>query len=518
MPTSLLIFLIDNSHLLVVKLLEHIYFVFSAVLMAVLIGVPLGICITYHNKLKNIILSITNIFQTIPSLALLAFLIPILGIGMKPTIVALTIYALLPIVRNTFIGLQNVPIENIEAANGLGFTHWQRIRMVELPLAIPVIVSGIRIATAMTIGITTIAATIGAGGLGDFITEGLALNNTRLILLGAIPAALLALILDMFIGRIEKLLSHKKKIASKKQIQKIALIVVLSFTMITVLTNFMMHTNIVNKKNSIIVATKNFSEQFILGNIISDMITTKTHLHVIKKFNLGSTIILQNALLKKSVDVYPEYTGTAYIVILNHETLLSPEKTYQTVKKEYLKRYDLIWLAPFGFNNSQMLATTQSFAQDHGMTNLSQLANMSGQLSIAAPPEFFKRADALPGLAKVYGFKFKKIFQVQLDLVYQSLKDKAVNVIEVFSTDGRIPAYHLTVLKDDKHFYKPYYAAPVIRSAILKSHPEIAEALKPLAGLIDEKTMRHLNYLVDVNHVSPEKVAHDFLQSKGLLN
>lgn len=513
MPSSLLTFINNHSHILATKLLEHIYLVFVAITISIAIGVPLGIWITYRPKIKNAVLGITNIFQTIPSLALLAFLIPFLGIGVKPTIVTLTIYALLPITRNTFIGLDQVPSESIEAANGLGFTSWQRLRMIELPLALPVIISGIRIATAMTIGITTIAAFIGAGGLGDFITEGLALANSRLILLGAIPAALLALGFDFIIGSIEKLLSSRKQIFFNYK--KVALVTTVFAAIVLISSPFFFTAR--SHKNNIVIATKNFSEQFILGDLMAEMISAKTHLNVIKKFNLGNTIILQNALLNNEIDLYPEYTGTAYTVILKQNTLSSPKEIYQTVKKSYLKKYNLVWLNPFGFNNSQALAVSKTFATKNHLTNLSELAQLSKHLTIAAPAEFLKRPDALPGLTTTYGFKFKKIFQVQPDLVYQSINNHAANVIEVFTTDGRIQAYNLIVLKDDKRFYKAYDAAPVIRKSMLAAHPEIAQTLRPLLGVIDEKTMQHLNYLVDVKHQSPEKVAHEFLAKKHLL-
>ena len=166
-------FLANNLNALGVNLLVHIYLALSATLIAILIGMPLGIWIMSYPKLRGPVLSITSIFQTIPSLALLAFLVPFLGIGVKPTIVTLTVYALLPIVRNTFTGLSGVPPESIEAARGLGFTRWQRMRMVEIPLAIPIIVAGIRTATAMTVGITTIAAFIWVFGMAIIVMAGL---------------------------------------------------------------------------------------------------------------------------------------------------------------------------------------------------------------------------------------------------------------------------------------------------------------------------------------------------------
>ncbi len=510
-------FLADHASVFAVKLLEHIYLAVSATVIAILIGVPLGILILRQNKLKSIILGITGVFQTIPSLALLAFLIPFLGIGIKPTVVTLTVYALLPITRNTYAGLCRVPSESIEAARALGFTRWQRLWLIELPLALPIIVAGIRTATAITIGITTIAAFIGAGGLGDFIIQGLSLDNSRLILLGAIPAALLALALDFIIGNIETSLSHRKRRRLKYKKTKMAFLFSILTALFFLVSKVIIWPASADRKVSIVIATKNFSEQFVLGDLLADMIEAKTHLKVIKKFNLGTTDIIQHALQRDEVDLYPEYTGTAYLVILKQKKIMTSEKTYQFVKRAYQRQFHLIWLTPFGFDNSQTLAVLKPFAEKNHLTTMSDLAKISAQFTVAAPAEFLLRPDALPGLTHAYGFKFKKIIQMEPDLMYQAIKNKDVDVTEVFTTDGRISAYHLVALKDNKHFYPPYYAAPVIREAVLNAHPEIMKALMPLAGLINDQTMQSLNYLVSVKKETPEKVAHDFLVEKGLL-
>ena len=207
MPTqTLLEFLIDKAPDLWLKILEHLLLTTVSTGIAIAIGVPLGIWITRNPVFRRAVLGVAGVIQTVPSLALLAFLLPFLGIGARPAIVALTLYALLPIVRNTYTGIEGVSPPVIEAAKGVGFGNFQRLWMVEMPLALPVIVAGIRTATVICVGIATLSAFIGAGGLGDFINRGLALNNTRLILLGAIPAAILALLFDAVIGIIEKLL------------------------------------------------------------------------------------------------------------------------------------------------------------------------------------------------------------------------------------------------------------------------------------------------------------------------
>jgi osmoprotectant transport system permease protein len=207
---SLIEFITQRAPELWQKTLEHLMLTGVSTGLAVLVGLPLGVWIMRNALVRRPVLSVAGIVQTVPSLAMLAFLLPFLGIGVKPAVVALTLYALLPIVRNTFTGLSEVPDEVIEAAQGMGFTAIQRLWMVELPLAMPVIVAGIRTAAVIGVGIATLSAFIGAGGLGDFINRGLALNNTRLILLGAVPAAALALFVDCVIGLVERLLSRSR--------------------------------------------------------------------------------------------------------------------------------------------------------------------------------------------------------------------------------------------------------------------------------------------------------------------
>jgi len=505
-----------STALVTEKLWQHVTLSLTATIVASLIGIPLGVFIYRHAKARRYILALVNVFQTIPSLALLAVLIPLLGIGFQPTIVALTIYALLPIVRSTLVGLQSVPKASIEASRALGFTHFQKLRLVELPLALPIIMSGIRTATAITIGITTIAAFIGAGGLGDFITQGLALNNNTLILWGAIPTALLALILDYVLAQAEVLLSQRKRQQMLFKKVKITLIALAGFGLFASASHGAYKDYQHRQQKSIVIASKNFTEQLILGHMIADLLQAHTHLHVIKKLNLGTTSILTKALEKGEIDLYPEYTGTAYLVVLKHHAILSATQTWNRVKTAYQKRH-LTWLPPLGFNNAQTLAITETDAKKHHLHTLSDLRALAPTMTIAAPAEFIKRPDGLPGLKKAYQLTFKNIVAMQPDLIYPALSNHDVNVIEVFTTDGRIAAYHLRALEDDKHIYPPYAAAIVIRNAILKRYPNVKKALSPLYGSISNQTMQHLNYLVNVKHQTPSAVAKHYLIKKHLI-
>lgn len=498
------------------KFFQQIYLVALAMLLALLLGIPAGIWAARTHRIKNFILASTNVLQTIPSLALLAFLLPFLGIGVKPAIVALSLYALLPIVRNTVTGIENVSTEVIEAADGLGFTRWQKLWMVELPLALPTIISGIRIATAMCVGIATLAAFIGAGGLGDFIFQGIALNDNRLVLLGAIPAALLALILDYLIGKIENALNKRRARIKWNTNLKIFGGLIVSIAIIIFLSTYFFYFHS-NSKNTIRIATKNFTEQYILGYLMADMIEDRTNLKVEKRFNLGPTDICHAAMVKGDIDIYPEYTGTAYITVLKQNNLQHPEQIYPQVKNAYLQKFNILWLEPFGFNDTQAIAVREDFAENYHLQTISDLTPIAKNLTFGAPAEFIERADAFPGLKKVYGLQFGDIRQMDPGLMYQAIQNKNVDVIMAFSTDGRVNAYHLKILTDDKHLFPPYYAAPLIRAEVLHAHPEILSALQPLTGLLDDKTMQQLNYQVDVEKKSPEDVARNFLIFKNLI-
>ncbi len=510
-------FLGEHASSLQQKTLEHITLTALALFFASAIAIPLGVVITRLSPLRNIILNAGSVSQTIPSLAMLAFLVPFLGLGNAPALVVLTFYALYPILRSTYTGLKSVPPECNEAAEGLGFSSFQKLWWVELPLALPIIISGIRVATAMTVGIATIAAFIGAGGLGDFITQGLALNDSFLILLGAIPTALLALFFDYGISQVETRLNNRKTKLYKTPRMKKIFIGASCLLLLFLTGSFFFKEYINNKSESIVIASKNFTEQYILAELMAQLIEAKTHLKVIRKFNLGATDIIHQALLKGDVDLYPEYSGTAYMSVLKEPLAVKSEHVLQKVRSVYKEKFNLLWLEPFGFSNSQSLALKKDFAQKHHIRSLSDLARVSSYLKIAVPPEFLKRADGFPGLGKIYGLKFKEIIQVDPNLMYSAIENQKVDVLAAFTTDGKLQKHNLITLKDDKAFYPPYHAAPVIREASLTSHPEIRQALAPLFGLITEKAMTELNYKVDVEGLSPAETVRQFLEKFKLM-
>jgi len=526
---SSFIWVIDRLPELWIRTGEHIMLTGCSTLAAMFIGVPMGILLFRNSWLRSPVMGAIGILQTIPSLAMLIFLLALLQkIGVLPALIALTLYALLPIVRNTLTGLVGVSPEVVEAARGIGMTEYQQLRMVRIPLATPVIVAGIRTAAVVGVGIATLSAFIGAGGLGQFINRGLALSNTKLILLGAVPAALLALIVDFCIGAFEWGLRPERRKEPKdsfKALMRPAALLMPIFLIIVGVFSYFSAPSLglrpvtfsKNQTKTIRIGTKNFTEQLILGEIMAQLIESRTDLVVERRFNLGGTMICHGALVNGEIDVYAEYTGTALTAILNAPVISDPDKAFHFVAEAYHKRFGLRWLKAFGFNNTYAITVREDDARGQGWTKISDLKKAAPGLRAGFTAEFAERPDGYPGIRQIYRLNFGEVRDLDPSLMYEAVSKGKVDVICAFATDGRISAYNLKPLEDDRQFFPPYYAAPVIREEILKDHPELGESLSLLEGLIDDATMQHLNFEVDGNKQDPAEVAKAFLRTKSLL-
>ena len=378
--TDLLTFWHEQAGKLGQQTMQHVALTAAALLLGVAVGVPVGLWLTRRPRWAPAVLGAAGVLQTVPSIALLGFLIPVLGIGAAPAILALLLYSLLPIIRNTVAGIRGVPPAVVEAARGLGFTERQIFRQVELPLALPVLMAGIRTATVINVGVATLAAYVAAGGLGEFIFEGISLNNPVMILAGAIPSAALALAFDAGLGALEKLSAQR-----------------------------------------------------------------------LRAVGLGLLVALP-------------LLAAGY------------------------------WWPRQAASDPQGKAALQA----------------------AFSPEFIGRADCLPGLSRIYGLRNLPHGVLAPALVYEALRDEHVDVIDGYSTDGRIRAYGLQVLRDDRHALPPYYAAPVLRPALLRAHPELGPVLDQLSGRLSDSAMTNLNYQVDYLHRAPKAVALAWLRRAGL--
>ena len=481
---------------------QHLGLVLAAVFIAAAIAVPLGVAMTRSARLARPALAFANIFQTIPSLALFGFLIPLPflgGIGARTAIVALVLYSLLPIVRNTYTGIQGVDRPIVEAATALGMTDRQRLLRVELPLAAPVILAGLRLAAVAAVGTATIAAAIGAGGLGTYIFRGIATVDPRLILAGAIPAAVMALGLDALLGR-----------AERRPRNALVLLAVL----LIALTGYWAWSRwgvSASVGPTVIVGTKNFTEQVILGELAAGLLESRGFT-VDRRLNLGGTSLCHQAVRAGQIDVYYEYTGTALKDILKKPTLAGRDEVLAVVREGYAP-LGLVVGQPLGFNNTFALVTRT----DTGMTRLSDLAAHAATLRVGLFGEFLERDDGMKGLLRHYGFNFARPpREMDLGLLYQALTQRQVDVVVGSATDGLIEALDLVVLEDDHHYFPPYDAVAIYNRSRLSRHPEMEQALSAFDGRIDDRAMRRMNLAVDRDHRSARDVAYAFLREQAL--
>ncbi|MBO1056369.1 MAG: ABC transporter permease subunit [Dolichospermum sp. JUN01] len=493
---------------------EHLILVIISLAIAISIGLPVGIFITRQPKLAAPILGLANAIQTIPSLAIFGFLIsvPFLGgIGKTPAIFALTLYALLPIIRNTYIGINSINSAIKEAGIGMGMTDQQLLLQVEIPLALPVILAGVRVATVISVGIATIAAAIGGGGLGVFIFRGISTVNNELILAGAVPAAVIALSADFGLGLLEKNLT--KQIANKGKFnQQIGIVLGIITLIIAGLIAF----NYQQAPAKIIIGSKNFTEQVILGELLAQHIENHTKLKVDRRFNLGGTFIAHEAVKAGKIAGYVEYTGTSFTTILKEKPISDPESVYKKVKEYYDQNLKLAVMKPLGFENTFAMIIREEDAKKWQIKSLSEIGKYTPQIKAGFGYEFLERADGYPGLSKTYGLKFANIKQMELGLMYQALKEKQVDFIAASSTDGLIPVLNLVILEDDKKYFPPYQAVPIFNQEILQKYPELTDTINQLGGKISTTAIQKMNYQVDNQSQPVEKVVSEWLKSQQL--
>jgi osmoprotectant transport system permease protein len=493
---------------------QHVVLVLVATAIAVALGLPLGIAMTRSPRLARPLLAATSLAQTIPSLALFGFLIPVPfigGVGARSAIVALALYALLPILRNTYTGLRQVDRAVLEAATGMGMTSGQRLRMVELPLALPVILAGVRVATVVAVGTATIAAAIGAGGLGTYVFRGLATVDTRLILAGAIPAAVLALAADALLGALEHARRPGRGAAWLAAAWVAALVLALGAPRIGAPS-----TPGAARARPVVVGSKNFTEQVVLGEVLAALLEGRGF-EVQRRLNLGGTTLCDAALRAGQLDLYVEYTGTALTEILKRPAQTDPAR----VLAEVVEAYAAVGVRvgePLGFDNSYALVVRRADAASRGWRRISDLAPHAGTVRVGLFGEFLEREDGMPGLLRTYGLRFARPpLEMDLGLLYQALAGGQVDLVVGSATDGLIAALDLVVLEDDRRYFPPYDAVPVMNDASLAAHPDLEAVVAELGGRMDAATMRRLNHAVDGEHRAAAAVAREFLHAAGLL-
>ena len=501
-------------------LLEHIEISLLAIIIAVILGGLAGILISEFQKTAKPTLGVINFLYTIPSISMLGFLIPFSGIGNATAVIALTVYALLPMVRNTYTGICNIDGNIIEAAEGMGSTRFQILYKVKLPLAMPVILSGIRNMVTMTIALAGIASFIGAGGLGVAIYRGITTNNTAMTMVGSLLIAVLALVVDLLLGCVEKRIAGrttKKGITTggnKNNIKKLAVLLGMIAVIVCVVLTAVFSKG---KKDTIHIATKPMTEQYILGEMLDILIEQDTDLNVeVTEGVGGGTSNIQPAMESGEFDLYPEYTGTGWNMVLKKDGIYS-EDSFAKLQKEYEDSLDMQWFGMYGFNNTYGLVVRKEIAEKYNIETYSDLKAIADQLTFGAEYDFFEREDGYDALCKTYGFNFKKTMDMDIGLKYQAINQGKIDVMVIFTTDGQLAVSDVKVLKDDKEFYPSYMCGNVVRNEVLKKHPELKRELKKLSGTITDSDMAQMNYEVETEKKEPRDVAREFLKSAGLV-
>lgn len=523
-------FLKANWSDILAHIAQHVWLVLVAIAIAIMIALPVGVLITRRKRLRTPLLGIANVMQTIPSLALFGFLIPlpfIGGIGPRTAIVALVFYALLPIIRNTVTGILGIDPNVREAAVAMGMTDRQVLFQVELPLAMSVILTGVRVAVVITIGVAIIAAEVGAGGLGEYIFRGLRLNDNRLLLAGAVPSAAMALVADFGFGVIERRFdtSIPRRRRSKRAVIALAAVIILALVGFGSWRLLRSRSASSANRGHVTVGSKDFTESILLAEIVAQMLEAQ-NVEVDRKFDLGGNLA-HTAIVGGQIDLYPEYTGTAFTAILHHQPITDPKAVYDQVKSEYSSQFNLHISAPLGFDNTFAVLVRGEDARRLELKTISDAARHSPQWRAGFGHDFMVRQDGYPGFSKSYGLRFAGVSDMSLDLTYTALASRKVDMIAGNSTDGRIAALDLVQLEDDQHYFPPYEAIFVIRKETWAWIPDeglldkkvlpVAEAIGKLERSISTEEMRKLNYEVDGAKRDKKIVVHEWLLKKGFV-
>ncbi len=478
--------------LLPARLAAHVGLSAAALGLALLIAVPLIALMLARAGSRGPVLGIASLIQTIPALALLALFYPLLVmlrtasgvdlpvLGFLPALLALTLYALLPILRGGVTGLTGVDAEALEAADALGMTRTQRLWRVELPLAAPVMMAGVRTAAVWTIGAATLATPVGATSLGDFIFSGLQTEDWAAVAVGCLAAAALAIAVDALLALVEHGLARLSRVRIVAGLAGLALIGVAALAGAATPTG---------TARPIVVGAKNFSEQFILAELIATRLRAAGY-PVELRSGLGSAVAFR-ALASGDIDVYVDYSGTLATTVLKR----SDNPALPALTHDLETRTGVGVVGPLGFENAYVLAMRGDPARKDGIATIADLARVAPRLTLGADLEFQTRSEWRE-LQAAYGLRFAAARAYEPTFMYRALGSGAADVISAFSSDGRIAAQGLVVLADPKHAI-PAYDALLLVSPRRRPDAAFVAALKPLVRSLSVERMRAANLMVD---------------------
>lgn len=481
-------------------LAQHVMLSAAALLLGLAISLPLAVLAARNPRVRWPVLAAASLIQTIPGLALLALFFPLLlalsavtrglfgwgvpALGFLPSLLALTLYSMLPILRNGVTGLTGVDPSVLQAADGVGMTPSQRLWKIEAPLAAPVIMAGVRTAAVWTIGAATLSTPVGQTSLGDFIFSGLQTENWVFVLFGCVAAAVLALAADQLLGLIEAGLARRdRRLAA------------LGAALLVIGAALAIAPSLGRAEGSsrYVIGAKNFSEQFILAELMSDRLTREGGA-VRQHQGLGSAVIFR-ALQAGEIDVYVDYSGTLWTNVLGRTDIPPRQAMLQALTRELRARYGVTVLGPLGFENAYALAVRPDRPATAGLTSLTDLAARAPGLTLGGDLEFLSRPE-WRALKAAYGLNFRAAKAYNPTFMYRALQDGEADVISAFSSDGRIAEHNLRVLDDPKGAI-PAYDAVVLISPKRADDVRLRRALRPLIGRIAVDRMRQANLMVD---------------------
>jgi len=472
----------------------HVLVSVLALALGLAVSFPLALAARDHPNLRQLLLAAASIVQTVPGLALLALFYPFLlalgalaertfgigfsALGLLPSVLALALYSVLPVLRNTLAGIAGIEPAIAEAARGVGMTRNQSLFMVELPLALPVIMAGIRTAAVWVIGTATLSTPIGQTSLGNYIFTGLQTQNWIFVLFGCAAAAALALLVDQILGLIESGLRARNR--TRVISGGVALAVIVLGGLLPAFAH---------PRAGYVVGAKTFTEQYILAALIDQRLNA-AGLTAARREGLGSSVIL-NALADGEIDVYVEYSGTLWANQLHRNDVKPREEVLAAVSKWLADTKGITMLGGLGFENAYALAMRRERAQALGIRSMADLVRTAPRLSIAGDYEFFARPE-WAAISKTYGLAFREQRQMQPEFMYPAVAAGDVDVISAYTSDGLIAKYDLVVLDDPKHAIPPYDAI-LLLSPRRVNDTALIDALRPLLGAIDVTLMREAN-------------------------
>jgi osmoprotectant transport system permease protein len=496
---------------------SHLRVSITALALGLLVSLPLAILSRNRPLLRGALLGLASIVQTVPGLALLALFYPLLlalaaltlswfgfgfsAFGFLPAVLALALYSMLPVLRNTITGLRGIDPAISEAAQGVGMTPRQSLFTVELPLALPVMMAGIRTAAVWVIGTATLSTPIGQTSLGNYIFAGLQTQNWVFVLFGCAAAALLALAVDQLLALIETGIANRSRL--RTALGGVGIVALVIATLGPALTR---------SSSTYVVGAKTFAEQYVLSALVAQRLRA-AGLSASTREGLGSNVIY-DALVSGDIDVYVDYSGTLWANQFHHNDV-KPREELLGELKNILAQRKITLLGELGFANAYALVMPRQRAAALGIHSITDLASHAATMSIAADYEFFSRPE-WAGIRKAYGLAFRAQRQMQPDFMYAAVASGEVDVIAGYTSDGLIAKYDLVVLDDDRHAIPPYDAI-VLLAPKRSGDRALRMALTPLLGKIDIATMRQANLRAAGNDAnsSPDAVARWLWEKVG---